>query len=287
MKEIKIERSITNRRQDSLERYLHDVSAYPLLSVEDEIVLTRKIKAGDAAALHRLVSCNLRFVISVAKKYEMQGLSLADLIAEGNIGLIKAAERFDESRGFKFISYAVWWIRQCIIYGISAHKRMIRLPMNQISGLHELGKAELRLEQRLERSPSRQELVEFMDMPEGMAFDYLNNPVCGCSLDCPYGEESEEPLITTVTDANLEGPDAFLEQEGLKANIELMMKVLNPRQCRILYLSYGMGNNLPMKNDDIGRLLGLSTETIRRTKKNALDTLRRIKKVQMLRDYLQ
>lgn len=287
MKEIKIERSITNRSQDSLERYFQDMSAYPLLSADEEIVLTRKIKAGDAAALHRLVSSNLRFVISVAKKYEMQGLSLADLIAEGNIGLIKAAERFDESRGFKFISYAVWWIRQCIIYGISAHKRMIRLPLNQISGLHELAKAELRLEQRLERSPTRQELVDFVDISEGMTFDYLNNPVCGCSLDCPYGEESEEPLGTTLKDINLPGPDELLEREGLKANIDLMMKVLNPRQRRILYLSYGIGNNLPMRNEDIGCLLGLSTETIRRAKKNALDTLRRIKKVQMLREYLQ
>lgn len=287
MKEIKIERSITSRGQDSLERYFQDVSGYPLLSADEEIALARKIKAGDSAALNRLINCNLRFVISVAKKYEMQGLSLADLIAEGNIGLMKAAERFDESRGFKFISYAVWWIRQTIIYSISANRRLIRLPLNQINGAHELGKAELRLEQQLERSPTKQELIEFMDISEGMAFDYLQTPFCGCWLDRPHEQESGKTLHVTLKDLVLPLPDADLEKEGLTTDIDLMMRVLSPRQRRILNLSYGIGNDMPMLNDEISCLMGLSAETIRRVKKKALERLRNIKQIQQMRSYLQ
>jgi RNA polymerase primary sigma factor len=287
MKEIKMARSITTRGQDSLLRYLKDISEYPLLSADEEIALARKIKNGDHAALQRLINCNLRFVVSVAKKYEMQGLPLADLIEEGNIGLMRAAERFDESRGFKFISYAVWWIRQTILEGISAHKRLIRLPLSQINGIQNLGKAALKLEQHLERSPTKEELMEFMNISENMAYDYLQSSVCGCWLDQPYEAESGEHLQVTLKDLNAPEPDTQLEKEGFKAGIELIMKVLSPRQQRVLSLSFGLGGGFPLLEDDIGRLLGLSTETIRRAKKNALKQLRGIKEIQTMQEYLR
>ncbi|MDR6783042.1 RNA polymerase primary sigma factor [Pedobacter africanus] len=286
MKEIKMERSITTRGQDSLQRYLKDVSGYPLLSADEEIALARKIKNGDHAALHQLINCNLRFVVSVAKKYEMQGLPLADLIEEGNIGLMKAAERFDESRGFKFISYAVWWIRQSILEGISTHKRLIRLPLSQINGVHGLEKAAQILEQQLERRPVKDELIEFMDISEGMAHDYLQSTVCGCWLDQPYEPENGELLYVTLKDPGLPEPDVELGKAGLKSDIELMLKALSPRQQRVLSLAFGLGNDFQLMNDDIGSLLGLSTETIRRAKKKALTQLREIKKIQMMREYL-
>lgn len=287
MKEIKIERSITTRGQDSLLRYLKDVSVYPLLSANEESALARKIKNGDHAAFQQLINCNLRFVVSVAKKYEMQGLPLADLIEEGNIGLMKAAQRFDESRGFKFISYAVWWIRQTILEGISAHKRLIRLPLSQINGIQDLGKAALKLEQQLERCPTREELTELMNISENMTHDYLQSPVCGCWLDQPYEAESGEPLQVTLKDPNAAEPDMQLEKEGLESDIELMMKVLSPRQRRVISLYFGLGSGFPLLEDDIGRLLGLSAETIRRAKKKALNQLRGIKEIQTLREYLR
>ncbi|WEK20650.1 MAG: RNA polymerase sigma factor RpoD/SigA [Candidatus Pedobacter colombiensis] len=286
MKDIKIERSITRRAEDSLERYLQEISRFPLLKGEEEVILAKKISSGDKAALERLVNCNLRFVVSVAKKYEIEGMPLADLISEGNIGLVKAAKRFDESRGFKFISYAVWWIRQAILYSIGLHKRTIRLPMNQLGGIMDLWRSEDLLEQQLHRLPTLDELTEFMGIPDERVLDYLSNSADVFSLDMPLEDAEEGPRVSTMSDPAAVSPDAGLEREAFHINIQRMMNVLSPRDQNILRLAYGMGGGRPLPNEDISNLLGLSSETIRRAKQKALFRLREMKEVKMMLQYL-
>ncbi|WP_165973276.1 RNA polymerase sigma factor RpoD/SigA [Pedobacter sp. ok626] len=286
MKDIKIERSITRRGEDSLARYLKEISRFPLLKVEEEVILAKKISTGDKAALEKLVNCNLRFVVSVAKKYEIEGMPLVDLISEGNIGLVKAAKRFDESRGFKFISYAVWWIRQAIMYSIGIHKRMIRLPMNQVCGIMDLWKSEGLLEQRLQRSPTLEELTEFMGLPDDRLRDYLSNSADVFSLDLPLEDAEDTPRMAMMTDPMAMSPDANLEQEAFQINIQRIMNVLSPRDQHILRLAYGMGGGRPLPNEDISNLLGLSSETIRRAKQKALFKLREMKEVKTMLQYL-
>lgn len=287
MKEIKIEKSITNRNADSLDRYLQDISRYPLLNAEEESTLAKKVRLGDKAALQKLVNCNLRFVVSVAKKYELPDMSLADLISEGNIGLVKAAERFDESKGFKFISYAVWWIRQAILHSMGLNKRMIRLPMNQVKGVMDLLRSEDLLEQRLHRSPTLWEQAIFMDVPYEQALDYLSNSGRTFSLDVPVDDAEGMPVISSMNDPMCRLPDEALEQEALKITIGLMMKTLTTREQRILCLAYGMEGNRPLQNDDISDVLGLSSETIRRSKQKALFRLRELKGIEIMQEYLQ
>jgi RNA polymerase primary sigma factor len=285
MKEIRIEKLITHRSQDSLERYLKEISKYPLLEAEEEIVLAEKIRRGDEAALHRLVNCNLRFVITVAKKYETQDISLADLVSDGNIGLIKAAERFDEKRGFKFISYAVWWIQQAILSGMGTHKRMIHLPRNQVDGIRETWKSEIKLEQQLHRMPTRQELAVFMQLGDDTVYDYRRFPGIPLSLDAPakYLDARLEPAI--IPYAMEPAPDASLEEASLQKDIQLLMRVLSPRERNILKLAFGMEGDRPLQNEDISQVLGLSAETIRRSKIKALDRLRQLKGIEFLRQY--
>lgn len=287
MKEIKIERSITNRRNDSLERYLHELYRYPLLTAEEEMVLAKKIRSGDQAALDKLVNCNLRFVVSVAKKYEIPGMSLADLISEGNIGLVKAAERFDETRGFKFISYAVWWIRQSILYSIGLNRRMIRLPSNQLKGITDLWNAVDLLEQRLHRAPSLKELSEFMGLTCERILDYLSYSDFTYSFDTAIGENNQDTKIYNMTDPSSVQPDSELENDALRINIELMLSVLNDRERDVLRLAYGMGGERPLENSDIGDKLGLSPETIRREKVKALLRLRSINSIKIMQEYLR
>ncbi|SMC59828.1 sigma-70 family RNA polymerase sigma factor [Pedobacter nyackensis] len=286
MREIKIEKSITNRSEDSIDRYLQEISKYPLLSVDEEVILAKKIRSGDAMALQRLVNCNLRFVVSVAKKYAIEGVSLADLISEGNIGLVKAAERFDASRGFKFISYAVWWIRQAILLSLGAYKRMIRLPMNQLTGVMDLFKAECVLEQRLHRLPTVNELAEFMGVAHERILEYWSYSPITFSLDSPSNNDEDE-WMTVRKDPVAIQPDAGLEQEALQVNIELMMRVLSTREKRILRLAYGMEGCRPLQNEDISEVLGISPETIRRAKAKALFTLRKIGSIKMMQEYLR
>ncbi len=287
MKEIKIERSITNRSADSLERYLHDISKFPLLNAGEEAALAKKVQAGDRAALQRLVNCNLRFVITVAKKYELPDVSLSDLISEGNIGLVKAAERFDESRGFKFITYAVWWIRQAILHSMGLNKRMIRLPMNQVKGVMDLMRSEELLEQLLHRAPTLLEQAQFMNVPYELALDYQHNSGRSFSLDVPVEDSEGQPVSTTMGDPLAQLPDQILEQEALKINMGLMMKSLTEREQSVLTLAYGMGGNRPLQNDDISEVLGLSSETIRRVKRKALIRLREMKGIELMQQYLQ
>lgn len=286
MKEIKTERAITNRNSDSLACYFQELYKYPLLDAEEEAVLTKKIRSGDRSALDKLVSCNLRFVISVAKKYVMPGTELADLISEGNLGLVKAAERFDETRGFKFISYAVWWIRQSILHSIGTDKRLIRLPVNQLKGITNLWKAVGILEQNLHRAPSLKEIAEFMKLSNERILDYLSHSDCTYSFDTSAGDEEQDQQIFNMYDPASEPPDLKLEQDALHINVELMMNVLNVREKVILHLAYGMGGGRPLENVDIGDILGLSPETIRREKKRALFRLRSIYAIQIMREYL-
>lgn len=286
MKEIKIERTITNRNNDSLDRYLNEVGRYQVLEVEEEVALAKMIRMGDRSALQKLVKCNLRFVVSVAKKYEIPGISLCDLVAEGNIGLLKAAERFDETRGFKFISYAVWWIRQSILHSMSTYKRMVRLPGNQLKGIADLWNAEDLLEQRLHRLPTLQEVSEYMNLPYACILDFLSNAGFTTSFDAAIGEDHQEGKIDTMSDPAKALPDEDLDREALRINIELMMNILTTREQQVLRLAYGMGGERPLENRDIGALLGLSPETIRRAKLSALYRLRALSGIKMMKDYL-
>lgn len=286
MKQIRIEKSITNRKQDSLIRYLREISNYPLLTADEEVDLAKRIKNGDTWALQRLVNCNLRFVVTVAKNYETSALSLADLVSEGNIGLINAAKRFDEQRGFKFISYAVWWIRQAILQSINTHKRMIHLPLSQIKGLLELGKSETKLEQELQRIPTRQELALFMDVSEDVVYDSLFTCAAPISLDAPVEDKEGELISCMLQYAKGPAPDEDLERASLQQDLRRLMTVLTPRERNIILLAYGMNNSQPLQNDDISNVLGISKETIRRSKSKALNRLRDLKEIKMMRRYL-
>lgn len=286
MKEIKIEKSITSRNTDSLERYLHELCKYPLLNAEEEAVLAKKIRMGDHAAQEKLVNCNLRFVVSVAKKYEMPGMALADLVSEGNFGLVKAAKRFDETRGFKFISYAVWWIRQSILHSIGLDKRIIRLPLNQLKGIADLWDAVDLLEQRLHRAPSVREISEFMGLTCKRILDYLSHSDCTYSFDSAISDDNADSKIFNMHDPSSVRPDNELEQEALRINIKLMMSVLNARQRDVLRLAFGMDGGRPLENVDIANVLGLSPETIRREKIEALFRLRSITKIKIMSEYL-
>lgn len=286
MKEFKIEKRITNRGGDALERYLRELNDYPLLNVEQETVLIQKIRSGDLAALQTLVKCNLRFVVSVAKKYELPGMSLVDLISEGNIGLIKAAKRFDETRGFKFISYAVWWIRQAIMRSIGLDNRMIRLPANQLKGISDVFRAEDFLAQRLQRSPSLTELAEYMELSQERISDYRENSGYMFSFDTKISEDDTDSKLSTMNDPAAVYPDAELRREAMRIDMGLMMGMLNRREQAVLRLAFGMGGGRPLDNSDIGDALGVSSETIRRTKGKALLRLREIGEIEMMKRYL-
>ena len=274
MRQLKIEQSITDRDSDSIEKYLYDIARIDLLSVEEEILLAQKIKKGDQSALDRLVKANLRFVVSVAKKYQNQGIRLSDLIAEGNIGLIKAAKRFDETKGFKFISFAVWWIRQSIMVAIAEQKRMVRLPANQIGGIMMINKAMVELEQRLERQPSLEEVCEFIELPREKAADYLFHAPMTTSLDAVIVEESGFTLVETIEDTNIEKTDSTILQSSVLIDIKRLMKRLPEREKEILSMFYGLGGNAAIGLDEIGNKMKLGKERVRQIKDKALKTLR-------------
>lgn len=274
MRQLKIEQSITNRDSDSIEKYLYDIGRIDLLSIEEEIVLARKIKKGDQSALDRLVKANLRFVVSVAKKYQNQGIRLSDLIAEGNIGLIKAAQRFDETKGFKFISFAVWWIRQSIMVAIAEQKRMVRLPANQIGGIMRVNKAMVELEQHLERQPSLEEVCEFIELPEEKVADYLFHAPMTTSLDAVIAEESGFTLVETIEDTSVEKTDSTVLQSSVLIDIKRLMKRLPEREKEILSMFYGLGGNAAIGLDEIGYKMKLGKERVRQIKDKALKTLR-------------
>lgn len=286
LREIKIQPSITQRNQDSIERYLSDISHFPLLTVEEEVLLCRKIKGGDRAALNKLVNCNLRFVVSVAKKYQGQGMALADLIAEGNTGLVVAAERFDDTRGFKFISFAVWWIRQAIMQSINENKRMVRLPMNQVNGIMTVWKAESVLEQQLERPATPEEMAEHTGLDLEKIAAYMNHNHRTVSLDVHPDDDEGVPLLAVLEDPLFEAPDRGLERNDFQNDLLRLMQRLPSRQRRILQMVFGLDGHAPMQMEDVGAVLGVSKETIWQNKNKALQSLRESSNLKLMSQYL-
>lgn len=287
MRQLKITKSITNRESQSLEKYLQEIGKVDLLTPEEEVSLAQAIKRGDQAALEQLTKANLRFVVSVAKQYQNQGLSLSDLINEGNLGLIKAAQRFDETRGFKFISYAVWWIRQSILQALAEQSRIVRLPLNKVGSLNKINKAFSELEQEFEREPSSEELAEMLNIPTAEVETTLSVAARHVSMDAPFVEGEDNSLLDVLDDKNDEGTDRFLEYgEGLSTEIERSLGTLTDRQADVVKLYYGIGVSHPLSLEDIGEKFGLTRERVRQIKDKAINKLRTQNKSKLLKSYL-
>lgn len=287
MRQLKISNSITTRESPSLARYLQEISKVEMLSPDEESALTRRIKQGDKAALDKLTKANLRFVVSVAKKYQGQGLQLADLINEGNIGLIQAAHRFDETRGFKFISFAVWWIRQSIVQAITDKSRLVRVPFNKVNLNSQLRQAQQAMEQQLERLPSADELAEQLQLPAKEVADGLGCFTRPVSLDAPVMEEEEGSLLDTLEnpDANKEN-EVFVKVQSLKTEISRTLDQLTERQRQTLCYFFGIGQDHSLSLDDIAAKFDLTTERVRQIKDKALEKLRALPNFNLLRTYL-
>ncbi len=284
---MKITKQFTNRESKSLDQYLLEIGKVDLITPEQEIELARRIKKGDRTALESLTKANLRFVVSVAKQFQNQGLSLGDLINEGNLGLIKAAERFDETRGFKFISYAVWWIRQSIMQAIAEQSRMVRLPLNRVGTLNKLGKAYSKLEQEYERKPSADELAEELDMKADEVSDTLQLYGRHVSMDAPFsGDDDKNSLIDILPNDQQPSPDVKLMQESLKAEVESVLSTLSEREASVLRLYFGINSEHSATLEEIGERFNLTRERVRQIKEKALRTLRHPSRSQNLKAYL-
>ena len=287
MRQLKISSSITNREARSLEKYLQEIGKEELITPDKEVQLAILIKQGNKTALNHLVKANLRFVVSVAKQYQNQGLSLADLINEGNIGLIKAAENFDYSRGFKFISYGVWWIRQSILQALAEHARIVRLPLNKVQQSNTIHKASALLEQQLERSPSTEEVAEETKMDIKEILSCMTSTVRHTSLDAPFSDDDEGCLADQIEDANCKQPDEKIKNtKSLQLELKRSLDSLNLRQQQTLCYYYGIGMDYPLSIEDIAEKLSLSTERIRQIKEAALTQLKSRKNAEMLREFL-
>ncbi|HEY8366046.1 MAG: RNA polymerase sigma factor RpoD/SigA [Bacteroidia bacterium] len=286
MRQLKITKSITNRESRSLDKYLQEIGKEELITAEEEVELARRIKQGDLVALEKLTKANLRFVVSVAKQYQNQGLSLPDLINEGNLGLIKAAQRFDETRGFKFISYAVWWIRQSILSAIAEHSRIVRLPLNQVGSLNKLNKAFSKLEQEFEREPTEEELAQMMDIPEDKIKDSIMIAGRHVSMDAPLISGEESTLYDVMVNTDSPRADVDLLKESLQQEIERTLDSLSEREKEIIKLYFGIGMNHGLTIDEIGEKFDLTRERVRQIKEKALKRLRQSSRSKLLRYYL-
>lgn len=285
MRQLKISKSITNRESASLEKYLSDISREEMLSIEEEVELAGRIRQGDRKALERLTKANLRFVVSVAKQYQNQGLSLPDLINEGNVGLIKAAERFDETRGFKFISYAVWWIRQAILQALAEQSRIVRLPLNQVGSLGKINKAFAKFEQENERNPSIEELAEKLDIPIEKLLDSMRVAGKHVSMDAPFADGEENSLLDVIADTGTPDTDNTLNQESLATEIERALSKLSERDSEIIRMFFGL--NQPEKSlDEIADHFGLTRERVRQIKEKIIKRLRMDTHCNLLKSYL-
>ncbi len=262
------------RQQRMLDQYLQEIGQIPLLVPEEEVRLARLIKQGDQEALHKLTRANLRFVVSVAKKYQGQGLTLADLINEGNYGLIKAAQRFDETRGFKFISYAVWWIRQAILQALAEQSRVVRLPLNRIGTISKIRKMSARLAQTHERQPNIEELAKELDVDVEKVREAMQHTSRHLSMDAPFNEEDDNSLLDVLPDDEDTAPDDSLMDESLKIDIERALSLLHPREAEITRLYFGIGREHPLTLEEIGQRFGLTRERVRQIKEKALRKLR-------------
>nr|BAL57838.1 RNA polymerase primary sigma factor [uncultured Bacteroidetes bacterium] len=289
MRQLKIQKQITNRESQSLDRYLQEIGKVPLLSMEEEAELARRIRQGDQEALEKLVKANLRFVVSVAKQYQNQGLPLTDLISEGNLGLIKAAKRFDETRGFKFISYAVWWIRQSILQALAEQSRIVRLPLNRVGALNKINKIFARLEQEYEREPSPEEIAESMKgslSPEEIA-EIMRQSGRHVSLDSPIAPGEDTRFIDVLENPDLPQPDQVLMYESLRQEVSKALATLEEREAQILRMHFGIDQRYPMTLEEIAEKLGLTRERVRQIKEKAIRKLRSNPAVlEPLRQYL-
>jgi RNA polymerase primary sigma factor len=274
------------RSEYSLEKYLQEISEVPLLTSEEEIILAKRIKDSDQYALERLTKANLRFVVSVAKQYQNQGLSLGDLINEGNLGLIKAATRFDETRGFKFISYAVWWIRQSILQALAEQSRVVRLPLNRVGALNKIGKALSVLEQEFEREPSEKEIADQLDMSTYEVADTLKISGKHLSLDAPFKQDEESRLMDVLENDEHPEPDDILLDESLKIEVERALSTLTKREAEVVKLYFGLGREHPLTLEEIGELFNLTRERVRQIKEKAIARLRHASRSKSLRPFL-
>jgi RNA polymerase primary sigma factor len=283
---VKITKQFTNRESQSLDKYFNEIGKVELLTPEQEIELAIKIKQGDAEALEKLTKANLRFVVSVAKQYQNQGLSLGDLINEGNLGLIKAARRFDETRGFKFISYAVWWIRQSIMQALAEQSRIVRLPLNRVGALNKIGKAYSNLEQEFEREPSSEELATELQMDVDDISEAMTLSAKHLSMDAPFAQNEENRLLDVLENEELPAPDTLLMSESLKEEVERALSKLAEREAEVIRLYFGLNTDEPLTLEEIGDKFNLTRERVRQIKEKAIRRLRNTTRSKELKKYL-
>ncbi len=286
MRQLKITKQVTNRETASLDKYLQEIGKVDLITAEEEVELAQKIKAGDQVALEKLTKANLRFVVSVAKQYQNQGLTLPDLINEGNLGLIKAAQRFDETRGFKFISYAVWWIRQSILQALAEQSRIVRLPLNKIGSINKINKTYAFLEQAHERQPSAEEIAKELDMTINDVKESLKNSGRHVSMDAPLVEGEDSNLYDVLNIGESPNPDRTLLHESLRTEIERALETLTPREADVVRLYFGLGNQHAMTLEEIGETFDLTRERVRQIKEKAIRRLKHTSRSKILKTYL-
>jgi RNA polymerase primary sigma factor len=286
MRQLKITKQVTNRETASLDKYLQEIGKVDLITADEEVELAQKIKAGDQAALEKLTKANLRFVVSVAKQYQNQGLTLPDLINEGNLGLIKAAQRFDETRGFKFISYAVWWIRQSILQALAEQSRIVRLPLNKIGSINKINKMYALLEQSNERPPTAEEIAKELDMTVNDVRESMKNSGRHLSMDAPLVEGEDSNLYDVLRSGESPNPDRFLIQESLRTEIERSLETLTPREADVVRLYFGLGDQHPMTLEEIGETFDLTRERVRQIKEKAIRRLKHTSRSKILKTYL-
>ncbi len=286
MRQLKIAKQVTNRESKSLDKYLQDISKIDLITAEEEVELAQKIKKGNQRALEKLVNANLRFVVSVAKQYQNQGLTLPDLINEGNFGLVKAAQRFDETRGFKFISYAVWWIRQSILQALAEQSRVVRLPLNKIGSINKINKTFSYLEQAHERPPSAEEIAEELDLSVSEVKQSLKNAGKHISMDAPFAEGEDSNLYDVISASETPMPDTELVKESIRDEIGRVLETLSEREADVVKLYYGIGQSSTMTLDEIGNTFDLTRERVRQIREKAIRKLRKSAKSDLIQSFI-
>ncbi|HMM10829.1 MAG TPA: sigma-70 family RNA polymerase sigma factor [Bacteroidales bacterium] len=286
MRQLKITKQVTNRETASLDKYLQEIGKVELITAEEEVDLARRIKQGDRAALEKLTKANLRFVVSVSKQYQNQGLSLPDLINEGNLGLIKAAQRFDETRGFKFISYAVWWIRQSILQALAEQSRIVRLPLNKIGSINKINKAYAKLEQEYEREPNSEEIADMLEITETEVKESLKNAGRHISMDAPLVQDEDNTMYDVLRSEESVTPETELLYESLRKEIDRAISTLTPREADVIRLYFGLNGSHPMTLEEIGEKFDLTRERVRQIKEKAIRRLKHTSRSKMLKSYL-
>ncbi len=286
MRQLKITKQVTNRETASLDKYLQEIGKVELITADEEVELAQRIRQGDKIALEKLTKANLRFVVSVSKQYQNQGLSLPDLINEGNLGLIKAAQRFDETRGFKFISYAVWWIRQSILQALAEQSRIVRLPLNKIGSINKINKTYARLEQEFEREPNAEEIAEALDITESEVKESMKNAGRHVSMDAPLVQDEDNNMYDVLKSDEVITPETELLYESLRKEIDRAISTLTPREADVVRLYFGLNGSHPMTLEEIGEKFDLTRERVRQIKEKAIRRLKHTSRSKILKSYL-